>query len=203
MGLLGAGAVSDFVDRRKARKALRAREARALNYADLGASNAKTSATRIAENAQGAATQNMIDRGFYNSTVATDAGNAIAADKAQTFGEIDQRLGQQKADITMGFAESAGGGSGGYQALAEGLRAYMASKDAGSNTGTSAEASKQSAVTQPGGDPTINSGSFQSPYASGDSTGQLVTSQYPTSAFSYATAVRRRNSRLSSGGSMF
>jgi hypothetical protein len=37
-----AGAISDYMDKKKARKALRNREARALNYADLGASAAKT-----------------------------------------------------------------------------------------------------------------------------------------------------------------
>jgi hypothetical protein len=205
LGLGAAGTYLDFLDRKKAKKALKAREARALNYADLGASAAKTSATRIAENAQGQATQNMIDRGFYNSTVATDAGAAIAADKAQTFGQIDQRLGQQKADITMGFAESAGDTGGGYQALSEGLRAYMASKDAGSGTGTNAAANTQSPVTIPGGNPEISSSTFQSPFAGGDANGQLETAQYPTSAFSYATAVRRKNAnrRIASGGSMF
>lgn len=177
-----------------------------MNYLDLGASAAKSDATRIAENAQGQSTQNMIDRGFYNSTVATDAGAAIAADKSQTYGQIDQRLGQQKADVTMGFAESAGDTGGGYAALSQGLQAYMASKNAGSGTGTTAAANTQSPVTIPGGNPEISSGTFDGPYSGrrGDSNDQLEMSGQPSAAFSYATAVRRKktNSRLATGGSM-
>jgi len=202
--MAGAGMWMSETEKRKAKKALKAREARALNYADLGASSAKSDATRIAENAQGQSTQNMIDRGFYNSTVATDAGAAIAADKSQTYGQIDQRLGQQKADITMGFAESAGDTGGGYAALTEGLKAYMASKDAGTGTGTNAAANKDSAMESPTGNPEINSGTYKAPYSGMDSNSQLEMSGQPSAAFSYATAVRRKktNSRLATGGSM-
>lgn len=207
----GAGIITDWLDRKKAKKALKAREARALNYIDTAASNSKADLARQTTNAQGASTQDMIGRGFYNSTVATDAGNAIAADSASARNAIDQRVGQQKADVTMNFAESAGGG-GGYEALAAGLGQYIASRNMGADSGSSAAAKAAPPVENSSGNYALNSGAYASPYSmlagGGDNNAMLSAANQPQSMFSYYSSVPRmakyrKSSVPQAGGSMY
>ena len=168
LGLGGAGAVSSLVADKSRKKKLAQLRQQMLNAADTGASDARGRIAQGARQAAGAATQDSIGRGFYNSTVATDAQSGVRQGAANDMAGVDQQLGQQKAGILQDTFDSGGGADMSGLGHAVGLRlsrrlGSAADQSLPSSTGSpvSQDANKLPATLQPEGNPETSSATFE------------------------------------------
>lgn len=166
IGALGAGL--SMGQAAKQRKRLAQLRQAMLNQVDTGASNARSRVAYAAGQAQGGATQDSINRGFYNSSVATDAQSGVRQGAANDMAGVDQQLGQQKAGILQDTFDTGGGADMSGLGHAVGLLlsrrlGSAADQSLPSSTGSpvSQDANKLPATLQPEGNPETSSATFE------------------------------------------
>lgn len=154
--------LDNMLSRKRARKALKDREARAQSYLEMGQIDALRNTERIGEANRAAAQQSTLSRGLYNTTALDQATGAADAEMAQAQGNIRRDFAARKADLTTQFAETAGD-SGGYQALGSAMGLLLAQGEGANKSGVQGAASTPAAVDTPLRNEMIDSSSFTSP----------------------------------------
>ena len=164
LGLGAFGLVDGILSRKKARKALKAREKRAQSYLDMGEIDAMRNSERIGADSRAGVQQSMIDRGLYNTTALDQGIGSVNANLAATQGNIRRDFAARKADLATQFAETPGDTGGGYQAMGSALGMLLASGGGADKTGVNAASQAKSPVSGPEGDETKTSAMYANPY---------------------------------------
>lgn len=167
LGLAGAGTIASALSDKKRKKRLAQLRTSMLEAADAGGSNARGRVAQAARLSSGNAAQTSINRGFNNSTVATDAATGVTMNAADQMAGIDTEVGNQKAGILANTFDSGqeADQSGLGQAVGMILARRMGrgggdeSGDKG-GSGVTQDAQDASPVMQPNGDPGTNSNTF-------------------------------------------
>lgn len=196
LALGGLGAIGSMIDRRRQQKRLAQLRQAMLNSVDTGASNARGRVAYAAGQNQSMATQDSINRGFYNSSVATDAAGNINMDAADRMAGIDANAGQQRAQIMADTFDQGGGpdlsglGRIGGMILASRLPSGSGSGSALNSSAVLQRALQTSPMLQTGGNPTTSSGMYQGAYD--DAGASLDDAGSPLIDQQIASAQRRR-----------
>jgi len=201
LGLSAAGSLGAMVESRRRRKKLGALRQSMLNEIDSGASDARGAVGREAQIASGAADQSAINRGFFNSTVASDAQSGIRLDAGARMGDISARAGRERAQVLYDTFDQGGGpdlsgiGRIGGLVLASRLGNQTDSRNLLNASQVSQSAGRVPAMMQTGGDPATSSGMYDSVYEGGGP--DLEMSGDPLIDRQIASATRRRKWALS------
>lgn len=194
IGALGAGL--SMGQAAKQRKRLAQLRAAMLNQVDTGASNARGRVAYAAKQAQGGATQDSINRGFYNSSVATDAAGGITMGAARDMGDIDAKAGSDRAQVMADTFDQGGGpdlsglGRIGGMILASRLQSGSGSGSALNGSPIIQKFYQTSPMLQAGGSPTTNDGTYEGAYSGGG--GEIEDTGNPLIDQQIASAQRRR-----------
>lgn len=159
--LFGASAGLGALEEKKRRK--RAAELRRYmtDAIDAGASNQVGAIQQGAKVAGGAAAQNSLDRGFHNSSVATDAQSGVIMDASQRMGDVQAEAGRAKARAAYDTFDTGGGQD--LSGVGEALGYMLATQQTGPSSGGTAgnEQAGSSAMLQEGGAPEQSSAMFK------------------------------------------
>lgn len=164
LGMAGLGAGLSIMEQKKRRKKLAELRKSLMDQADVAGSSARSRVASAARDASGAATQDSINRGFFNSTVATDAATGVRMGAAGQLADIDTDVGRQKAGIIADTTDLGGGPdlSGMGQIVGQ-ILARKTAPGGGSDVGSSAvkqDANVVSPVMMKGGDPSLTSETY-------------------------------------------
>jgi hypothetical protein len=161
----------------------------------MGEIDSLRNAERIGTENRGNTQQSMIDRGLYNTTAYDNAMGAVGADLAARQGAIRSDFAGRRADATMGFAESAGGGGGGYQAMGSALGMMLSQGEGANKSGVDAASKNPGPTNQSTGDVMLDSSSYTSPadrMRSGGGPNMLQTASMTSAPQSVALAGNRK-----------
>ena len=194
--------------RKKARKALQAREKQAQSYLAMGEIDALHNTDRLGAEARGNIQQGMLDRGLYNTTALDNAIGSSYSDLAAQQGRIRGDFAQRKADLTTQFAETPGD-SGGYAALGSALGMFLGQGDGADKSGVDASANAKPPVSNSLGSEILDSSIYTSPAdrmsgPGGDATLKTATmTQAPAQValMSNRKAAGRRRGKVGGGAS--
>lgn len=193
LALTGVASAASIIENKRRRKQLAQLRRSMLEQVDAGASSAKGVVGQQARLAAGGATQDSINRGFYNSTVASDAQSGILQNAGADMGNIDARAGEQRAQVLADtFDQSGGADLSGVGRVAGMILGNQFGRDGESNLNASqvSQAAGQApAVMQTGGNPTTNSGMYDSVY---DDNGPDLEMDGSLADRQIASAQRRR-----------
>lgn len=196
LALGGLGALGGMIDAKRNRKRLAQLRQSMLTQVDTGASNARGRIAYAAGQNQSAATQDSINRGFHNSSVATDAAGNINMDAADRMAGVDANAGSQRAQVMADTFDQGGGpdlsglGRIGGMILASRLQSGSGSGSALNGSPIIQKFYQTSPMLQAGGSPTTNDGTYEGAYSGGG--GEIEDTGNPLIDQQIASAQRRR-----------